>query len=294
MIKSAIIFALAAENGFDLDRDSAAIAPQAFLPCGPSQAQSIGWVPPRGEKHGPLIESVNSQWILRVRIETKVLPASVVKARTAELAAEMERNTGRTPGKKALRELKEQAIQELMPQAFVRQRGCLVWIDPKASRMVIDASPAVCEDIIGLLVKAWPGVTVQNLQPHTPPSLVMAGWLQHGPQTPFALGRSCTLKAHEATRAMVRYARHALDIDEVREHLEQGKYVTSLELSWHGRVGFKLQDNFHFKGIDFADVVYEQKSQDVDHFDADVAITTGELSMLIDDLVDAMGGPLQA
>ena len=36
---------------------------QEFVPCGPTQALSYGWVPPRGVAHGPLAESINEQMI---------------------------------------------------------------------------------------------------------------------------------------------------------------------------------------------------------------------------------------
>jgi recombination associated protein RdgC len=37
----------------------------AFVECGSSQSESAGWVPPRGERHGALLESVGGQWMLR-------------------------------------------------------------------------------------------------------------------------------------------------------------------------------------------------------------------------------------
>ena len=43
-------------------------------------------------------------------------------------------------------------------------------------------------------------------------------------------------------KSVVRYARHSLDIDEVRAHLTSGKMPTRLALSWNERVAFTLTE----------------------------------------------------
>jgi recombination associated protein RdgC len=91
----------------------------------------------------------------------------------------------------------------------------------------------------------------------------------------------------------VRYAKHPLDIDEVRGHIEAGKVPTKLAMSWSGRVSLLLTDLFQIKKISFLEGVFENTSgEKEDKFDADMAIATGELSQLIPDLLDALGGEL--
>lgn len=43
----------------------------------------------------------------------------------------MEKTTGRKPGKKLMKELKEQALLELLPMAFTKQSVTRIWIAPK-------------------------------------------------------------------------------------------------------------------------------------------------------------------
>jgi recombination associated protein RdgC len=97
---------------------------------------------------------------------------------------------------------------------------------------------------------------------------------------------------------VVRYARHALDIDEVREHIAAGKQPTRLAMTWNGRVSFVLTEAMQIKRLAFDDVVFEStrgsKNHADDGFDTDAAIATGELSQLIPDLVQALDGELQA
>lgn len=73
----------------------AGLAQMRFRDCGATQEKSVGWSEPRGEKHGMLVESVGGQLIMRLTMETKVLPASVVKRRADEKIEKIEETTGR-------------------------------------------------------------------------------------------------------------------------------------------------------------------------------------------------------
>jgi len=69
--------------------------------------------------------------------------------------------------------------------------------------------------------------------------------------------------------------------------------ATRLAMTWEGRISFIMTDSLVIKKLAFLDVVFEgHKQGKEDAFDADVAITTGELSKLIPDLIDALGGLL--
>jgi recombination associated protein RdgC len=88
-----------------------------FQPCGAAQLQSAGWVPPRGLAHGPLLEAVDGQWVLRLKVQRKLLPSAVVRERADDIAQHIEHSTGRKPGRKQMKELREQAALELLPHA---------------------------------------------------------------------------------------------------------------------------------------------------------------------------------
>lgn len=265
-----------------------------FLPCGASQPQSAGWVPPRGQAHGPLLEVVDGQWVLRLKVERKLLPGSVVRERADEIAQGIEHSTGRKPGRKQMKELREQALLELLPQAFTRASALWVWIDPARHLLAIDTSSAArAEEVITLLVKALPGFEIRQIHTAQSPQTLMSDWLVSGePAAGFTVDRECELKSADEMKSVVRYARHPLDTDEVRAHIQAGKQPTRLALTWAGRVSFVLTEGLQLKRLDFLDGVYEGRpSVEADEaFDADVAIATGELRRLIPDLIEALGG----
>ena len=100
-----------------------ALAGLPFVPCGATQEKSAGWTPPRGVAHGALVESVGGQWLLEYMIESKTLPAAVVRRKVDERAAQVEAASGRKPGKRERKELKEDVTLALLPLAFTRHRA---------------------------------------------------------------------------------------------------------------------------------------------------------------------------
>ena len=271
-----------------------ALAKGLFQPCGATEALSMGWVQPRGIEHGPLIEIIDGQIHLKLQIESRVLPGSVVKERVDEIAAEIEEQTGRKPGKKALKDLKEQATQELLPLCFRKRHSVRVWISPKERLLMIDASsPARCEEVVSLLIKSLDGLALHLVQSAETPAACMAAWLMDGvPPEGFTIDRECELKSEDELKSVVRYARHALDIDEVRAHLTSGKRPTRLAMTWKDRVSFLLTDTLQLKKIAFLDLVFEGRVEPEkdEAFDADAALATGELIQLIPALIEGLGG----
>ena len=267
-----------------------------FVECGATQEKSIGWCEPRGEAHGPLVESVGGQLILKLMIETRALPGSVVTRKAKERVAQIEATTGRKPGKKEIRDLKDEIRLELLPQAFTKQASVGVWIDAKARWLVIDASSQTrADEVVTMLVKSLDGFAAALLDSKLSPQAAMAEWLisQEAPAG-FSVDRECELKAADESKSVVRYARHPLDNDEVRQHVQAGKLPTRLALTRNDRVSFVLTEGLQVKKLAFLDVVMDGASGGKDDgFDADVAIATGELGQLLPVLLEALGGEME-
>ena len=268
-----------------------------FVECGAQQEKSVGWIEPRGQEHGALVEVVGGQWMLKLMIEVKVIPASVVNRKVQDQLDHIEASTGRKPGKKERRDISDDARLALLPVAFTKQSSVQVWVDPKAGALVTDAgSQAKADEVMTWLIKAVDGLVVQLISTQTSPAAAMALWLstKEGPPD-FSVDRECELKAADESRAIVRYTRHALDTDEVCQHIALGKMPTRLALTWTNRVSFVLTENLQLKKVAFLESVFEGASSapgdaEDDGFDADVAIATGELRKLIPDLLEALGG----
>ena len=273
-----------------------ALAQEAFSPCSATQQKATGWVPPRGQAHGEFAESVAGQWIAKFVIETKAVPADALRRRVDELAQQIEATTGRAPGKREKKDLRDDALQELLPHAFPKQASNWVWFDPETRILALDVgSPARADEITTSLTRvAGSGFALRLIQTQSTPQSVMAHWLaSEDPDalpSEFALGRECELKGSGEQPAMVKFKHHDLWTEEVRQHLADGKLPIALAVSWEDRVRFTLTEALVLKKIGFDDSVFANAGDNDDRFDTDVTIKTAELQQLIAQLLPALGG----
>ncbi len=290
MFKNAIIYRFT--------KPDSASAPNldTFVPCGPTQEKSLGWVPPRGEEHGDLIEVIGGNAILKLVTETKSVPSDMILRHAAERDRQIEHNEGRKPGKKETKEIKEDVKLALLPLAFPKRSATLVMFTQDGFLLIDASSQAKADDAITQLVKAFDGLMVTLVNTNQSPTTSMAHWLiEQEPPHGFSIDRECELKAADESRAVVKYGRHPLDIDEVRTHVQCGKLPTKLALTFDARVSFVLTDAMALKKIEFLDVVFEdqQGENKADAFDGDVTIVAGEIRPLLKGLINALGGEIE-
>lgn len=297
MFKQLVAYRLGPAGAPDVDALAAGLDQARFAPCAPTQPLAVGWVPPHGEPHAPLLERVAGLWTMALRFEQRLLPASVVREHAEARAAEIEQETGRRPGKRALRELKEEATFALLPQAFTKHATVHAWIDPgrrgEPGWLWLDAgSQPRLDAALTALVQAAPALAPLALHTAESPAAAMREWLASGePPGGFSVDRDCELKAPDESRAVVRYARHALDPGDLRRHLDAGLMPTRLALTWQGRVSFVLTESLQLKKLALLDVVLESATGGADAgYEADVALLAGELRGLLPALVEALGG----
>ena len=240
------------------------------------------------------------QRILKLVIETKAVPGSVVKEKAQEAADHIEATTGRKPGKKETKELREDALQALLPQAFPRRGSVWVWFDLQNGLLVTDAgSQGKNDEVVTALVRAFDGLAVTLLQTAMTPQTAMTQWLATtDPENDWPAGfnveRECELKSADEEKSAVKFTRHHLLTDEVRKHLAEGKLPTRLALSWEGRIGFTLTESMQLKKLAFLEGVFDDRPNDDESgFDTDVALATGELSKLIPAVIEALGGEIE-
>lgn len=282
---------------FVIDAETACneLAKFALQPCGTSDMQSIGWVPPR---HVSLIHSVNRQWLLALGVEKKLLPAAVVKQFASEKAKAIEEAEGRRVGRKEMRDLREAAMAELLPRAFVRRSTTFGWIDPVNGWLVVDAASAPkAEQFLEHLRKSIDHFPAKLFRVNTSPSYTMTTWVNDwskGHESPemFTIDNDLTLASDE--HAQVRYVKHSLESEYVSDQICEGKVATKLALTWADRISFVLTDDLQIKRLSFLDILKEQADGQTENederFDIDFTLMTGEVARLLADLTSALGG----
>lgn len=263
-----------------------------FQACGSQDMESRGWLPPTDD--GALVRAVGGQWLICLGMEGRLLPASVVRQEAEDRAVQIAEKQGYRPGRKQMKELREDVTRELLPRAFTRRRRTFVWIDPRQGWLAIDAaSPARAEEVLETFRQSLDRFPVSLPRTERSPASAMAEWLIDEAPAGFTVDRDCELCSVTEEKAAVRYVRHSLEGDEIKKHLTAGKQPTRLALTFDDRVSFVLTDRLELKRLDFLDVVRDQVDSQEDAealFDAEFALMTGELSKLVEALIEALGG----
>jgi len=289
------VFRLADTWTYDTAGLEAKLAAARFAPCGASDMQSQGWVPPRGVEE-EFVFAQGRQQLIALGTEQKLLPASVVRQYVQARLEALEASQGYKPGRGQIREIREQVAAELMPRAFVKRHLTYVWVDPVNRWLAIDvASAAKADEVLEQVKRALDDLPLLPLRTLLSPSTAMTQWLAAGEAAPgFTIDRDCELRSGSEDKATVRYSKYLLEADEIRHHLEAGMRATRLALTWDDRISLVLCEDMHVKRLAFLDLLKEKSEKSVgegdDAFEADFAIMTGELARFLPQLVAALGG----
>jgi recombination associated protein RdgC len=293
MFKALTIF-LTPDWQFDPVAAEEALSLAPFHPVGPTSTSSVGFVPPRGPEQ-KLVESIGKQHVIKLMTESRTVPGDVLRRATAERVAKIEQDTGRKPGRRETKDIKAEVELDLLPRAFPKRSSALIWIDQEAHRMLIGSTSSnMVDTALSHVFSSLVSGPIQFLPPwtETAPRTAMSEWLTSG-EAPegLSIGNDCTLESTGEDRAVVRYTRHFLSDVEMGHHIEQGKLPSSLELTWSDSVKFKLTHDLALNDIDLLE--FAQQDSSPDDFDASLAIGTGTLAQLIDNLFLALGGLTQ-
>jgi recombination associated protein RdgC len=292
--KNLVVYRLPADWSVSASELEEQLARHPLQPCGPFDMSSSGWVPPASS--GRLLHTVNQQHLLALGVDQKLLPATVIRQVTSERAAALAVEQGFPVSRRQMRDLRLRVTEELRARALTRRRVTRAWLDPENRRFIVDAAGvARAEELVDTLRDTLGSLSVTFLDTERSPQQSMGAWLMLGDAPAcFALDQDLELQTPDATKASVRWTRHALDPREIQGHLKAGKHPVRLGLTWRDRISFVLTDKLHVKRVEFLEMGPERADgEDVDpteQFDIDFAVMAGELAKLLEELSEALGG----
>ncbi|HFW5086717.1 TPA: recombination-associated protein RdgC [Salmonella enterica subsp. enterica serovar Javiana] len=267
-----------------------------FTPCGSQDMARTGWIPAT-EQHQTLVHQANGQFLLTIQKQEKIIPGPVIKQELNARITKLETEQGRRLKKTEKDALKDEVLHSLLPRAFVKNHRTQLWIDIGNALITVDASSArKAEDALALLRKSLGSLPVIPLTIEKPVELTLTEWVRFGlVPAGFAMGDAAELQHILADGGVAKVKKQDLTSDEIKTHIEAGKVVTKLALDWMERISFTLSDSFMLSRLKFCDELRDQ-NDDIDRedvlarFDADFTLMTGELALIINQLVTALGG----
>ena len=265
-----------------------------FVPTTDLEAESTGWAPVH-EGYG-VVHAVQGHLLLRMRKESRVMPAKAIELQVQEVAVKVEQSQGFKPGKKQRKEIRDQVVTQMLPAAFRQQDDVLVWIDAHAGRLAIDSAASGPRDTaISLLCKSIDHFVLERLTVNTAAAGAMTGWVADD-EAPdgFTIDTTAELRATGAGAGAVQYVNRPLEPDEIRRHLQSGMQCTRLGLTWDDKVSFVLDDELVLKRVMPCEALHKDVERvaknDAETFEADFYLMASTLRPLIADLVDVLGG----
>ena len=124
------------------------------------------------------------------------------------------------------------------------------------------------------------------LNAESSPRALMTGWIAGEPLPEgFAIGDEAELRDPIDGGAVVKYQRQELHGDEIRQHLEAGKQVSRLALSFDEHVSFVLGEDLVLRKLKFLDgAVEDLENSERDSLEAELdarfALMSAELAKL--------------
>jgi recombination associated protein RdgC len=288
VFKNAKVFRLSAPFMLDQMALHERLMAQRFRPCGPLEVATMGWASPLGPNAEVLAHAANGCLLVAARRQERLLPASVVAEAVAERVAEIEQTETRDVPRRERTQLREQLLTEMLPQAFTRSRLVRAYIDPVGGWAVVDASSdKVAEEVLSLLRKSLESFPAKPLTAGVPVSERLSAWVASGRGGDgFELEDQCELRDPGDSRSVVRCRGMDLTIPEVKAHLDSGKRVVALGLTWREHLSLVLDETLGLKRLKFADELIDAAADDAGEdetlrMEAEVSIMTDQLRSLL-------------
>ncbi|MCX8683512.1 recombination-associated protein RdgC [Gilliamella sp. B2889] len=290
--KNAIIYQLNNDNLLDKQTIENALKSALFSPCGNLDTTKMGWVSPYDDNNlDDFIIDMQGHLLLKIKKETKILPAPVIKQALNEKIDKQEKALSRKLSKNEKATLKDEVMIDLMPRAFSKYNYYWLWIDIENKRIIIDCSSfKLAEDILAILRKELGALALTPLSIEKPLEKIMTTWVREKLSfPPFILGDEAELKDPLEGNGIISCKNQDITSDEMLVHLDSGKWVTKLKIIDERGINFIINPDLTLKRIKFDSVILDENENiGSDEFDkrleADFYIMANTLSNSINDL----------
>lgn len=256
-------------------------------PLGPQDLTRAGFVSPFGRKGEVLTHQVSGLVLMTLGILSRNIPPSALEERVQERAEKIEEASGRTLGRRALRDLREEVMHEMLPNAFVTRTRINGYLDTEQFMFYVDtASMKVAETFVSELRMAVGSFPVMPIKTAVSVPRMLTGWAGGEPLPEgLFMGDEAELCDPVEDGAVAKLQRHDLRCDEVDKHLEAGKQVARMALVHADRIAFVLDEKMILRKLKFRDAAVEplaelEKNDLSQEIDASCAVLAGELRLL--------------
>jgi len=282
--------------GIDAQELERRLQSRTFNPCTPAQPSSMGWVPALGGDASALVHAAGPYWLVRLKREEKLLPATVVREQANERCMQIAKAQGRKVSRRERLAVADEVTQDLLPRAFSRSTTIRAVIaDPAGWIWIDNASATRSEEVLNHLREALGNLPAVLPDTQKAPAHVMTQWLLHGAVPDgIELADEADFADQREEGSSVKVRGVPLDSEEVLAHLSSGHQVSRVALEWGSRVAAVVDKDLTLRRLKFSDAIREANEELVEdplaRADADFLIMCEILSGLQSSLLSAFGG----
>lgn len=298
------IHAARLKQGITRDLFEATLVNHQFTPCEPSQASSAGWFPPPGSKSLDLVHTImgndgQERNMICIKLEEKILPSSVVNDALNDRCDEIEASQGKRPAGKLKQSLKDDIIVSLLPKAFSKYSFIYLYVNNSDRTIIIDtASSNKAEEVIALLRQSLEGLSARLIKTERSVGSMMTYWVQERDHPSIVrINDECELvELSDEKAAVIRTKNQDLSVDEIINHIDSGKVVSKLAVTWADHFDMVIKDDFSFNRLKFSDELLDQRNEcgdAVSMMNVDFLLMSTEISLMIAHLIKMLGGEVK-
>ncbi|ARM35309.1 recombination-associated protein RdgC [Legionella longbeachae] len=288
---NALIYQYELDDTCDL---AVSLAENILKPCPPHARFVYGWLPLIADE---MIQEIAGSSLICLGKEERLLPRGVINKMLAEKVQLLETQQGRMVKRAEKAQMAEDIEFELLPKSFCVQKKLLAILDSSSKRIIVNtSSPNQAAQLTSFLRKSVAGISIEPLSHTENLALRFAEWI-HSPETlpqHFQLASDCLLFALNDEKKRVHCKGYELPAEEILTLLSQGMATAEISLIWKERIQLTLTHDFTFKKLKSLDYLIDdfneikQLDEEYQQRDAALALLSGELRELINDLLAAL------
>lgn len=286
--KNLKVYRFTSKFTFDEEKLQSMLEGMPFRPCSSQDIQSMGWISPIPKAEN-LFHQAGQDFLFSLKREQKLLPASVINSELQQKVGEVESETGSPMPKKAQKDLKEEITQRLLPRAFSKYGVTNAFVSVDQQIVVVDSSSdGNAEAFLACLRKCIGSLPVVPFS-KVGQQEVLTDWLIKDAPAAFELLDEAELQSSADDGGIIRCKKQDLDAEEVLGHVQAGKLVHKLAVSFQEKLTCIIAEDLSIKRLKFTDIVLEQ-NEDIEKgnlalkIDADFILFSSEVKAFIAEL----------
>jgi recombination associated protein RdgC len=265
---------------------SAVLEERTFKPCGAYTESSAGFEAPAGDADPMLARRVGGADLMRLRVQTRLLPASAVNEALEERITAFQSRMHRDPSRKEKRDLKDEVHAELMPKTLLKSQRLWGMYIVKEGLLGIDtSSEAQAELFLDTLRSAFGSLEAVPLSFNEPIGRLLSQVFLGGGPTQFQAGRECKMLDTAAGKASVSWLDMELTSSSVQKHVRDGLTLDRLAVRFDDVITCVLDQQGVVRKFRIEGVTGDEDAELDDHplalLDAEFVIVGGMIQRLI-------------